>query len=101
MAVSRDYSDEKSKIIDEEITTFIRNAEDFADKTLNDNIEQLHTLAKSLLDYETISGKEMIQVLNGEQINREEKKVDNPAEIKSSKESTESETALKPATSSV
>ncbi len=101
MAVSRDYSDEKSKIIDEEITTFIRNAEDFADKTLNDNIEQLHSLAKSLLDYETISGKEMIQVLNGEQINREEKKVDNPAEIKSSKESTESETELKPATSSV
>jgi len=101
MAVSRDYSDEKSKIIDEEITTFIRNAEDFADKTLNDNIEQLHTLAKSLLDYETISGKEMIQVLNGEQINREEKKVDNPAEIKKSNESTENETELKPATSSL
>ena len=102
MAVSRDYSDEKSKIIDEEITTFIRDAEDFADKTLNKNIEQLHSLAKALLDYETITGEEMKIVLNGKEINRQiESKDNNNKEIKIEEKEVIDEPELKPATSAI
>ena len=69
---------------------------------MNDNIDQLHLLAKSLLDYETISGKEMIQVLNGEQIDRgQEKTNENLSEIKNPNETIENETELKPATSTI
>ena len=71
MSVSRDYSDEKLKVIDEEISLFIRNAEKFADKILKENIQQLHALANTLLDYETITGKEMETILNGEEIIRD------------------------------
>ena len=71
MAVSKDFSDEKSKIIDEEITIFIKDAEIFADKILKDNTEQLHNIAQALLDYETITGEEMIQIIKGKKIVRE------------------------------
>ena len=104
MAVSRDYSDEKSKIIDEEITSFIRNAEEFADITLKENIEQLHDLAKALLDFETISGKEMEQVLNGEEIIRNKESIKKDKQIETNKiEDTnkEEQEELKPAASAI
>ena len=71
MAVTKDFSDEKSKIIDEEITTFIKEAEKDADKILNKNIEQLHKIAQALLNYETITGEEMKLAIKGEKIKRE------------------------------
>ena len=67
---ARDYSDEISKTIDEEISRFIKKAESDADKILNDNIKQLHAIAKALLEFESISGDEMNQVINGETIVR-------------------------------
>jgi cell division protease FtsH len=50
MSVAKDYSDEKSKLIDEEITLFIKNAEKRADKILKENTNHLHTIANALLD---------------------------------------------------
>ena len=101
MAVSRDYSDEKSKVIDEEITSFITSAEKFADDTLKKNIDQLHLLSKALLDYETITGTEMKTVLDGKEIVRnEEVKENEKIEIKEEEESVE-ETELKPITSTI
>ena len=100
MGVSRDYSDEKSKIIDEEITSFVKNAENFANDTLNNNIAQLHLLANALLDYETITGDEMQTILNGEKIIRKNKTKNDKKilEIENNKDSAE-EKELKPATS--
>jgi cell division protease FtsH len=72
---SRDYSGEVSRIIDEEITNFVKNAEKNADKILLDNIESLHAVANALLEYESISGDEMNSVINGESIVRVEPKV--------------------------
>ena len=67
---SRDYSDEISQIIDEEITSFVKQAEENAEKVLTTHLDELHNLAGTLLEYESISGKEMIQVLKGEKIIR-------------------------------
>ena len=71
---SRDYSDEISQIIDEEITSFVKQAEENAEKVLTTHLDELHNLAGTLLEYESISGKEMIQVLKGEEIIRMEPK---------------------------
>ena len=65
---SRDYSDDISRIIDEEISVFVKDAEETADDILRKNIDTLHQNANALLEYESISGQEMIQIINGENI---------------------------------
>jgi len=60
---SRDYSDDISKLIDNEISNFVKNAEQKANKILKKNIDQLHLIAKVLLDEETISGTRFKKLL--------------------------------------
>ena len=67
---SRDYSDEISRVIDEEISTFVKNAENNSNKILSENIDELHGIANALLEYESISGDEMKQIINGDPIVR-------------------------------
>jgi len=67
---SRDYSDEISQIIDEEISIFVKTAEENADTILKKNIDDLNNIANALLEYESISGDEMKQIINGESIVR-------------------------------
>tara|TARA_B100001105_G_scaffold65872_1_gene51578 strand:- start:473 stop:877 length:405 start_codon:yes stop_codon:yes gene_type:complete len=71
---SRDYSDEISQIIDEEISIFVKTAEENADTILKTNIDELKNIANALLEYEAISGDEMKKVINGEAIVRIEPK---------------------------
>ena len=71
---SRDYSDEISQIIDEEISLFVKKAEDNAENILKANLDDLKNIANALLEYESISGDEMKQVINGEPIVRIEPK---------------------------
>ncbi len=65
---SRDYSDEISRFIDEEIIRIVRSSEKRADNILRTHIQQLHNIANALLEYETISGKEMEAVIEGRSI---------------------------------
>ena len=71
---SKDYSDEISQLIDKEISKFVKNAENNANTILNENINDLNNIAEALLEYESISGHEMIQVIKGEEIIREKNK---------------------------
>ncbi len=71
---SRDYSDEISQIIDEEISLFVKKAENNAENILKANLDDLKNIANALLEYESISGDEMKQVINGEPIVRIEPK---------------------------
>jgi len=71
---SRDYSDDISKIIDEEICIFVKNAEINANKILKEHIKELHKVADTLLEYESISGEEMEKIINGETLERQEAK---------------------------
>ena len=57
-------------MIDEEIRQFVDTAEATARKILTDRIDDLHTVAGALLEYETISGDELQALLRGETIFR-------------------------------
>jgi len=67
---SRDYSDEISQVIDEEISSFVKNAEKNSYNILSENIDKLHGIANALLEFESISGDEMKQIINGDSIVR-------------------------------
>jgi cell division protease FtsH len=43
-----------------------------AKRILTENLDQLHALAKGLLEYETLTGEEIHRVLRGEPVNRDE-----------------------------
>ena len=60
---SRDYSEEKSKLIDDEVAEIVSHAESNALNILNTHISQLHNISKVLLDKETITGKEMADII--------------------------------------
>jgi cell division protease FtsH len=58
-------------LIDAEVKRIIEEAYERAKKTLQDNYDQLDTLAKGLLEYETLSGEEIRQLLAGEELRRD------------------------------
>ena len=57
-------SDETAKLIDQEIRKLIDNAENHARKVLKKNLKHLHNLAKALLEFETLSGDEVKELIN-------------------------------------
>ena len=66
----RDYSEVTARMIDEEISKIIRNAQRVSETILNDNEDLLHSMAKSLLMHETIDAKDIDKLLNGKKIIR-------------------------------
>ncbi len=66
----RDYSEVTARMIDEEISKIIRNAQRVSENILNDNKDLLHSMAKSLLQHETIDSKDIDKLLNGKKIIR-------------------------------
>jgi cell division protease FtsH len=65
IARTQHMSDDTQKIVDEEIHRMVAEGYEAAQKLLETNIEELHILAKGLLEYETLSGLEIINLLNG------------------------------------
>ena len=72
VARSQHISEATAQIIDEEIRRIIEEAEVTAREVLSEHMEDLHTLAKGLLEYETLSGEEVQKLLRGETIDRSE-----------------------------
>ena len=60
---SRDFSEEKSTLIDNEITDLVKTAEINATNILNDNIKNLHDVSNLLMDKETIDRIEFEEVI--------------------------------------
>src|SRR6266480_1364831 len=56
---SRDYSDETSRVIDEEVERILRDEEDRCRKVLTEYRAGLDSVAKALLERETLEGKEV------------------------------------------
>jgi cell division protease FtsH len=69
---TKNISDETAKLIDDEIRALISAGEAAAKKILHKRRNDLHTLAKALLEYETLSGEEVKLILEGKPLNREE-----------------------------
>jgi cell division protease FtsH len=57
-------------MIDDEIRRLIDEAENKAKSVLNEHLDDLHALAKALLEYETLSAHEVEAILRGESIDR-------------------------------
>ena len=72
---NRDYSDETAKRIDEEIHRIIKEAEHETNKILKENENILHAIAKALLKFETIDGKDLDKIFVGKQIRRKTNKI--------------------------
>jgi len=66
----KNLSDATAHVIDQEIRRFVEQGEAAARKILTENLDDLHTVAKALLEYETLSGDEVKGLLRGEPIRR-------------------------------
>jgi cell division protease FtsH len=67
---SKNLSEETARLIDAEIRSIIDTAYARATQVLTDHRDQLELLAKGLLEYETLSGDEIRQVIKGEPVVR-------------------------------
>ncbi|WP_274706899.1 ATP-dependent zinc metalloprotease FtsH [Sneathiella marina] len=72
VAQQKNVSDATAEIIDSEVRRFVEEGEATARKILTDNIDQLHRVAKGLLEYETLSGDEIKILMEGGDIDRPE-----------------------------
>jgi cell division protease FtsH len=63
-------SPETAALIDNEVRDIVESAHKKAREILTEHIDQLHLLAKNLLEYETLSGADIKALLNGEPLER-------------------------------
>ncbi|GGZ29669.1 ATP-dependent zinc metalloprotease FtsH [Asticcacaulis endophyticus] len=71
-AFGRDVSEVTAQKIDGEIRRLVKAGYDDAKRILTEHNDGLHRLAKTLLEIETLTGEEIIRILNGEEIVRDE-----------------------------
>ena len=65
MGRSNAMSDETARTIDAEVKRLVHAGYDEAKRILTERMEDLHTLAKTLLEFETLTGDEIIKSLQG------------------------------------
>jgi cell division protease FtsH len=78
----KNVSDHTAQVIDGEILIFVEAAEARARKILTEHLDDLHKVAKALLEYETLSGDEVKALLRGEPIVRPNPEDEPPAKKK-------------------
>jgi len=69
---TQNVSEETARIIDQEVKALVQHAFDEARRILSEKIEDLHKIAQALLEYETLSGDEIINVIKGVAPKRDE-----------------------------
>lgn len=79
VARNQNVSEDTAKIIDQEVKRLVKMGEDEARRILTEKIDDLHTLAKALLEFETLSGDEIINALKGVSPVRDESDSKRPA----------------------
>ncbi len=78
VAQRKNVSDATAKAIDEEVRRIIEEGEALARKVLTEKLDQLHLLARGLLEFETVSGDECQKLINGEPVTRDSSNSDEP-----------------------
>lgn len=71
VAHSKNMSDATASLVDDEVRKIVDGGFARAREVLTRHIDELHMLAKALLEYETLSGDEIKTILRGEAITRE------------------------------
>jgi cell division protease FtsH len=69
---SKNMSDNTAAMVDSEVRRIIDEAYARAKHIIETRINDLHTIAKALLEYEMLSGDEIKALLRGEKLNRDE-----------------------------
>jgi cell division protease FtsH len=64
-------SDETQKVVDEEIKRFVDDGYKTAQKVIRENIDDLHAIAKALIEYETLTGDEIRGIMDGKMPTRD------------------------------
>ena len=59
-------SDETQQMVDAEVKRFVEEGYTTAQTVIRENIDGLHTIAKALLEYETLTGDEIRGLMNGQ-----------------------------------
>ena len=65
VARNQNVSEDTAKIIDAEVKRLTQQGYDEAKRILTTKLDDLHTLARALLEYETLTGDEVINALKG------------------------------------
>ena len=74
----KNVSDATAEVIDQEVRRFVEEGEQTARNILEDHRDDLETVAKGLLEYETLSRAEIDALLRGESIDKSEKPATRP-----------------------
>jgi cell division protease FtsH len=74
VARTQNVSAETMMTIDAEVRRLVKGGEDEARRIITEKLEELHAVAKALLEFETLSGDEIIGVMKGVQPTRIEDK---------------------------
>jgi len=64
-------SDETQQLVDAEVKRFVEEGYGTAQKVIREYIDDLHTIAKALIEYETLTGDEIRGLMNGQSPFRE------------------------------
>jgi cell division protease FtsH len=59
-------SDETQQVVDAEVKRFVEEGYQTAQTVIRENIDQLHAIAQALIEYETLTGDEIRNLLNGQ-----------------------------------
>ncbi len=81
VGMGHDHSNETARIIDEEVTKISKTAEAQALTMLGDHRECVERVAQALIQYETISGQEVRDLMEGVDVSRENIVVDGPQDV--------------------
>lgn len=75
---TQNVSENTAQKIDTEVRRLVQGGQDEARRILMERLEDLHTLAKGLLEFETLSGDEIVNVMKGIPPNRDDSEADRP-----------------------
>ncbi len=67
---NKNMSEETARVVDSEIKRLVCEAHEGALKILKDKKDEWERLSEALIEYETLTGEEIKQVINGEKINK-------------------------------
>ncbi|MDE7548037.1 ATP-dependent zinc metalloprotease FtsH [Acetobacter fabarum] len=81
---ARNFSEQTARDIDVEVKRLIDEAYVQARNYLHDHVDELHRLAEALLEYETLTGEEIRQIMRGQPIERSEEADDGPVNRRAS-----------------
>jgi len=76
VAQQRNISDETARIIDEEVRKLVEIGEETSRKILTKKIDDLHKVAKGLLEYETLSAEDINNILSDKEVIRANTDID-------------------------